>query len=52
MPKGSMRENLMQEKHNGCLSGHFGLNKTLELVQILYYCQRYKGILGDMWRNV
>lgn len=32
-----MRENLIQEKHNGCLSGHFGLNKTLELVQCFYY---------------
>lgn len=37
VPKGSMRENLIQEKHNGCLSGHFGLNKTLELVQHFYY---------------
>ncbi|GLJ18319.1 hypothetical protein SUGI_0324190 [Cryptomeria japonica] len=32
-----MRENLMQEKHDDCLSGHFGLNKTLELVQRFYY---------------
>lgn len=32
-----MRENLIQEKHNGCLSGHFSLNKTLELVQRFYY---------------
>lgn len=37
VPRGSMRENLMQEKHNGCLSGHFGLNKTLELVQRFYF---------------
>ncbi|GLJ08685.1 hypothetical protein SUGI_0093660 [Cryptomeria japonica] len=37
VPKGSMRENLIREKHNGCLSGHFGLNKTLELVQRFYY---------------
>lgn len=40
VPKGSMRENLIQEKHNGCLSGHFGLNKTLELVQCFYYWPR------------
>ena len=32
VPRGSMRENLIQEKHNGSLSGHFGINKTLELV--------------------
>lgn len=32
VPKGSMRDNLIQEKHNGSLSGHFGVNKTQELV--------------------
>ena len=31
VPRGSMRENLIQEKHNGSLSGHFGVNKTIEL---------------------
>ena len=35
-----MRENLIQEKHNGCLSGHFGVNKTLELVERFYYWPR------------
>ena len=29
--KCSMRENVIKEKHCGGLSGHFGLNKTLEL---------------------
>ena len=37
VPRGSMRENLIQEKHNGSLSGHFGINKTLELVKRFYY---------------
>ena len=32
-----MRENIIQEKHNGSLSGHFGINKTLELVQRYYF---------------
>ena len=32
VPKGSIRENLIQEKHNGNLSGHFGMSKTLEPV--------------------
>ena len=32
-----MRENLIQEKQNGCMSGHFGVNKTIELVQRFYY---------------
>lgn len=32
-----MRENLIQEKHNGSLSGHFGISKTTDLVQRFYY---------------
>lgn len=32
-----MRENLIQEKNNGSLSGHFGVKKTLDLVQRYYY---------------
>ena len=35
--RGSMRENLIEEKHNGSLSGHFGTNKTLDLVQRYYF---------------
>ena len=32
-----MRENLIQEKHNGSLGGHFGVFKTIELAQRFYY---------------
>lgn len=32
-----MRENIIQEKHNGSLSGNFGLNKTLDLFERFYY---------------
>jgi hypothetical protein len=28
MPKCSMRDNLLKEKHSGGLAGHFGHNKT------------------------
>lgn len=37
VPRGSIRENLIQEKHNGSFSSHFGVNKTQELVQRYYY---------------
>ena len=37
VPKGSMRENLIQEKHNKSLSGIYGVSKTMELVQRFYY---------------
>lgn len=37
VPRGSMRENLIQEILNGSISGHFGLNKTLDLVERFYY---------------
>ena len=34
---GSVRENLIQEKHNGNMCGHFGLNKNMDLVERFYY---------------
>ena len=32
-----MRENLIREKHNGGLSGHFGQDKTFALVSNFYF---------------
>lgn len=37
IPKGSMRENIVKEKHCGGLVGHFGIDKTLELVKRFYF---------------
>jgi hypothetical protein len=35
--KGSMRENLLKEKHNGGLAGHFGHDKTFAKLNELYF---------------
>lgn len=35
-----MRENIVKEKHCGSLLGHFGLDKTLELVRRFYFWPR------------
>jgi hypothetical protein len=32
-----MRENLLKEKHSGCLAGHFGHDKTFAQLNNLYY---------------
>ena len=37
VPRGSCRENIIKEKHCGNMSGHFGLDKTLEQVKRFYY---------------
>ena len=48
IPNFSMRENLVQEKHNGGMDGHFGIDKTLgQLIHFYFwpnmkaYVQRY-----------
>jgi hypothetical protein len=37
IPKCSMRENLLKEKHSGGLAGHFGHDKTFSKLNELYY---------------
>lgn len=37
VPKCSMGDNLVKEKHCGTLGGHFGSDKTLEQVKGFYY---------------
>lgn len=37
IPKCSMRGNLIKEKHCGPMGGHFGIDKTLELVRRHYF---------------
>ena len=37
IPKCSMRENSIREKHSGGLAGHFGHEKTFEQLQHFYY---------------
>ena len=37
IPQCSMRDNIIKEKHCGGMSGHFGLDKTLEVVRRYYH---------------
>lgn len=37
IPECFMRENLIQEKHNGGLAKHFGIDKTLDQLSHFYY---------------
>ena len=37
IPRCSMRDNIIKEKHCGGMSGHFGLDKTLEVVRRYYH---------------
>jgi hypothetical protein len=37
-----MRENLLKEKHNGGLVGHFGHEKTFSQLNSLYYWPRMR----------
>jgi hypothetical protein len=42
IPKSSMRENLLKEKHSGGLAGHFGHDKTFSQLISLYYWPRMR----------
>ena len=37
VPKCSMRTNIIKKKNSGTMGGHFGLDKTIELVRRYYY---------------
>ena len=37
MPRGSIKESITHDKHKESMSGHFHLNKTLDLVERFYY---------------
>jgi hypothetical protein len=42
IPKFSMRENLLKEKHSGGLAGHFGNDKTYSQFSNFYYWPRMR----------
>ena len=42
IPNCSMRENLVQEKQNGGLAGHFGVDKTLGQLSHFYFWPKMK----------
>jgi hypothetical protein len=44
-----MRENLLKEKHSGCLAGHFGHDKTFAKLSESYF---WPGMQEDVKRFV
>ena len=42
VPRCSMRDNLIQEKHNGGMSGHFGSDKTFGQFGHFYFWPRMR----------
>lgn len=42
IPKCSIKENLIKEKHSGGLGGHFGHDKTLEQLKHFYFWPRMR----------
>ena len=42
IPKCSMRENMIQEKHNGGMVGHFGSDKTFGQLGHFYFLPRMR----------
>ena len=42
IPKCSLREKLIQEKHNGGLARHFGIDKKLGQLSHFYFCPRMR----------
>ncbi|CAL9070965.1 unnamed protein product, partial [Musa textilis] len=43
VPKSSFRELLIREAHGGGMAGHFGVNKTLEVLQEHFYWPKMNG---------
>ena len=50
IPKCSMRENLIQEKHNGGMAGHFGSDKTFGQLGHFYFWPRMRSKVENFVR--
>jgi hypothetical protein len=48
IPKCSMRENLLKEKHSGGLAGHFGHDKTFAKLNESYFGQECEPMSKDL----
>jgi hypothetical protein len=52
IPKCSMRENLLKEKHSGGLAGHFGHDKTFAKLNESYFGRECEQTSRDSWTDV
>jgi len=46
-----MRENLIKENHSAGLGGHFGLDKTYELLKIIYFWPKLRANVQNFVRK-
>jgi hypothetical protein len=51
IPKCSMRDNLLKEKHSGGLAGHFGHDKTYAQLSSSYYWPGMRSDVKSLWTN-
>jgi hypothetical protein len=51
IPKCSMRENLLKEKHSGGLAGHFGHDKTFSKLNGSYFWPGMRKMLRNLWTD-
>lgn len=52
IPKCSMRLNIIRENHYGEMVGHFGLDKTLNLVKRHYHWPKLQADVRNLWKHV
>ena len=48
IPKGLIRKLLVKEVHGGGLAGHFGINKTIDMLNEHFFCPKMGGDIHEV----